>query len=265
MRRIQAASSPFCLFCLRFGRLRNRLKIDLKATMAVNRAQASAPLAAQDVSALRQVFAAVTAESCPDAFNFHMHTVCSDGKLQPEALVEQAIGIGLQGLAITDHHTTAGYQRAQRWLQEWQQWYPQKFAPRLWTGIEVSANLLDVEVHILGYSFNPDHLAMAPYLLKQTAEGDSYQAKEVVAAIHQADGLAILAHPSRYRRSIGELVPAAAELGIDGIEAYYAYNNPLVWKPTPRQTQEARSLSSTYGLLNTCGTDTHGMSLLQRL
>jgi predicted metal-dependent phosphoesterase TrpH len=233
--------------------------------MAVNHVQPSGLRAAQDTSALREVFLSITAESCPQTFNFHMHTLCSDGKLQPEALIQQAIAIGLQGLAITDHHTTDGYQRAQRWLQEWQQWYPFKPAPMLWTGIEVNANLLDTEVHILGYAFNPQHFAMAPYLMKSPSMGADYQAERAIAAIQAAGGLAVLAHPARYRRSLSELIPAAAELGIDGVETYYAYSNPTPWQPTPRQTGEAQSLSQVYNLLNTCGTDTHGMSLLQRL
>jgi hypothetical protein len=74
-----------------------------------------------------------------------------------------------------------------------------------------------------------------------------------------------LAHPARYRISHDQLIPEAARLGIDGVETYYAYNNPQPWKPSPKQTQEIEQLSKTYSLLNTCGTDTHGLSLLQRL
>ena len=46
-----------------------------------------------------------------------MHTNCSDGKLTPEDLMAQAIEIGLQGMAITDHHSVAGYYRAKQWLE----------------------------------------------------------------------------------------------------------------------------------------------------
>jgi predicted metal-dependent phosphoesterase TrpH len=74
-----------------------------------------------------------------------------------------------------------------------------------------------------------------------------------------------LAHPYRYRRPPEELIPAAADLGIDGIETYYAYNNPDPWKPSPVQTQQVKHLSEACGLLLTCGTDTHGLNLLQRL
>ena len=79
---------------------------------------ASTSPAAQDSSALKQVWSTIGPNSCPQSYNFHMHTICSDGQLAPEALIEQAVSIGLQGLAITDHHSVQGYNRAQRWLEQ---------------------------------------------------------------------------------------------------------------------------------------------------
>ncbi|UBF26112.1 PHP domain-containing protein [Kovacikia minuta CCNUW1] len=235
--------------------------------MAVDLAQAAtfANLAARDITALRQVFETIHVESCPTSYNFHMHTVCSDGQLQPEALIQQAIAIGLKGFAITDHHTINGYRAAQDWLNGWQQQYPTKPAPRLWTGVEINANLLGIEVHILGYAFDPQHCSMTSYLLRHAAVEEDYQAERVIASIHAAGGLAVLAHPVRYRRSPEELIPEAARLGIDGVETYYAYDNPNPWRSSVAQTERVKQLSSTYNLLNTCGTDTHGLSLLQRL
>ncbi len=215
---------------------------------------------------LKQIFHTIDAESCPRSFNFHMHTVHSDGRFQPEELIQQAIAIGLKGLAITDHHTIDGYQIAQRWLENWKLSNPhsENSAPHLWSGVEINAGLLGIEVHILGYAFDPAHPCLAPYLQKQASSGDDYQAASVIAAIHQAGGLAVLAHPARYKRSHFDLVPAAAQLGIDGIETYYSYNNPNSWQPSPIQTQQKQELAATYSLLNTCGTDTHGINLLQR-
>jgi len=225
----------------------------------------SSNVSAQDRDALRAVFQSLTATSCPWSYNFHMHTVHSDGRLQPQEIIEQAIELGLQGLAITDHHSVDGYQVAQQWLSQWRNNHPDAATPQLWTGIEINAELLGVEVHILGYAFDPAHPAIAIYLNSTTAEGEMYRAKQVVDAMHQAGGLAVLAHPARYRRSPKELIPAAAQVGIDGIETFYAYENPSPWKPSPRQTPEVQALGQSYGLLNSCGTDTHGMSLLQRL
>jgi len=235
--------------------------------MATNLAQTSASPhpAAQNTLALKQVFETIDAQSCPHAFNFHMHTIYSDGRLRPEALMEQAIAIGLKGFAITDHHTTSGYKAAQRWLEDTKNLTESTSLPHLWTGVEITADLLGTEVHILGYAFDPEHPGLQPYLQSKAPQGGDAQAANVIVALHQAGGLVVLAHPARYRRSLEELIPVAAHLGIDGVETYYAYNNPTPWQPSPIQTQKVKSLGETYGLLNTCGTDTHGLSLLQRL
>jgi len=51
-------------------------------------------------------------------------------------------------------------------------------------GVEINAGF-GIEVHILGYAFDPHTLpcALSP---KQAASGDDYQAANVIAAIHQA-------------------------------------------------------------------------------
>ncbi|PSB47973.1 PHP domain-containing protein [Cyanosarcina cf. burmensis CCALA 770] len=216
---------------------------------------------------LQRVFQTIDAESCPLTFNFHMHTVYSDGRLEPEEAIEQAISIGLRGLAITDHHTIGGYRAAQRYLAQWQLHHPdlENCVPQLWSGVEINAGLLDTEVHILAYAFDPQHARMQPYLQRRTATGEAYCAASIISAIHEAGGLAVLAHPARYKRSPFDLIAAANQLGIDGVETYYAYNNPHPWRPSPKETQQVRALAQQYHLLNTCGTDTHGRSLLQRL
>ncbi|MCU0524191.1 MAG: PHP domain-containing protein [Elainella sp. Prado103] len=233
--------------------------------MTVDLAKSTTSYAATDAAALRQVLRTVTAESCPKVFNFHMHTVYSDGRLTPEQLIDQALSIGLQGFAITDHHSIQGYYRAQAHLAQCQPTEGDRSLPQLWSGVEINAKLLNEEVHILGYAFQPHHAALEPYLQQGTTTGLAYQAAQVIAAIQTAGGVAVLAHPARYRRSPRELIPAAAALGIDGVEAYYAYANPSPWQPSPRQTAEVSSLGDQHRLLKTCGTDTHGMSLLHRL
>jgi predicted metal-dependent phosphoesterase TrpH len=214
---------------------------------------------------LKQVFQRIDAQSCPKLFNFHMHTVHSDGKLEPGELMTQAIAIGLKGLAITDHHSVSGYQVAQAWLKDWQWNNPGIDTPHLWSGVEINANLLNTEVHILAYAFESEHPSIKPYLQKMPTVGKAYQANNVITAIHEAGGLAVLAHPARYRRSHFDLIPVAADYGIDGVEAFYAYSNPKPWKPSVVETEEVQQLAEKFNLFNTCGTDTHGLNLLQRL
>jgi predicted metal-dependent phosphoesterase TrpH len=214
---------------------------------------------------LKQVFQRIDAQSCPQLFNFHMHTVHSDGKLEPGDLMSQAIAIGLKGLAITDHHSICGYQAAQAWLENWQRSNLDAHAPYLWSGAEINANLLDNEVHILAYAFESEHPSMKPYLQKIPSVGKAYLAVNVITAIHEAGGLAVLAHPARYRRSHFDLIPAAAGDGIDGVETFYAYNNPKPWKPSVVETEEVQQLAEKFDLFSTCGTDSHGFNLLHRL
>jgi hypothetical protein len=221
--------------------------------------------AAQDTNNLKRVWQNINADSCPLTYNFHLHTVCSDGQLEPSALMEQAVKFGLKGLAITDHHSIRGYQLASNWLNQLKQRSSQPTLPHLWTGVEITANLQGVEVHILGYGFAPQHLAIQPYLQGAKPQGAEAQADIVIYQIHQAGGLAILAHPARYRRPAKELIPIAAHLEIDGVEAYYAYNNPTPWQPSPVQTEQVKQLAAQYNLLTTCGTDTHGLDLRRRL
>ena len=220
---------------------------------------------AQDTVYLKSVWETLNHISCPYSYNFHMHTQASDGKLTPLTLVQQAIAIGLQGFAITDHHSVKGFQQAIEYLPQLGLDKNIDDLPHLWTGVEVTSQLLDVEVHILGYGFDPQHPAMQLYLQGNKPEGKDGYAKQVIDSIHKAGGLVVLAHPERYRRSANQLIPAVAELGIDGVETYYCYNNPKIWRSSPKQTKTVQRLADKYNLYSTCGTDTHGLNLLQRL
>lgn len=220
---------------------------------------------AQDIQTLQTIWETITETSCPYEYNFHLHTTCSDGQLPPEVLIEQALTIGLKGLAITDHHSVRGFQRVQQWLAEYQQKFSHLSIPQLWTGIEITSQLDETEVHILGYGFNPDHLCLTPYIQGKRPQGRDYLADRVIESIHKAGGLAVLAHPARYRRPVKELIPLAVQSGIDGIEVYYAYDNPKPWRSSPNETQQVKDITTRYPLYRTCGTDTHGLSLIQRL
>jgi predicted metal-dependent phosphoesterase TrpH len=221
---------------------------------------------AQDTGYLKSVWETIDATSCPRSYNFHLHTIASDGRLTPLELVQQAIAIGLKGLAITDHHSVAGFRQAESYLATISSNSSKpKNLPQLWTGTEITSKLLEVEVHILGYGFNPEHSAISSYLQGDKPLGKAAQAERVIESIHQAGGVAVLAHPERYRRSANQLIPVAAQLNIDGVETYYAYNNPAIWQPSPGKTETVQRLAEKHHLYSTCGTDTHGSNILQRL
>jgi predicted metal-dependent phosphoesterase TrpH len=216
-----------------------------------------------EAKTLWDVFTTLTEDSCPRFYNFHLHTVFSDGQLDPIEVINQAIAIGMEGLTITDHHSVEGYEAAQAYLQMGH--LSQEGKPKLWTGIEISTPLLEVEVHILGFGFDLTHPQLFPYVQGHTPKGAAYEPERTIEAIHAAGGLAVLAHPARYRRPVEKLVAAAVELGIDGLETYYAYGNPSPWRPSLDQMQEVYHLAQTYGLFSTCGTDSHGLSIQRRV
>ena len=231
----------------------------------LTRANASSRLAAREVAALKRIFQTLDRNSCPTRYNFHMHSVFSDGQLHPEEILDQAIAIGLEGFAITDHHSILGYYLAHSTLSAYRDQNPHRPLPKLWVGVEINAELLGTEVHILGYGFDDRHAAMQCYLQSEKAIGNDFTARYVIDAIHAAGGLAILAHPCRYRKPAEDLIPAAAALGIDGTEAFYAYRKVSPWQASEIQTELVSRLNVKHNLVNTCGTDTHGRDLLGRV
>ncbi|MGV2831693.1 PHP domain-containing protein [Myxosarcina sp. GI1(2024)] len=214
---------------------------------------------------LKKAWQTIHENSCPYTYNFHLHTVFSDGRLTPELLMQQAVKVGLKGLAITDHHSVDGYLAVRRNLDKLRQQNNGKTLPHVWSGVEITAKLLRQEVHILGYGFAIDSPFLQPYLQGYAPRGERAEAARVINGIRQAGGLAVLAHPARYRLPPQKLIPAAAKLGIAGVETYYAYNNPKPWQPSSAQTATVKHLAVKYNLYSTCGTDTHGLSLLQRI
>lgn len=83
------------------------------------------------------------ASPLPRWCDLHTHSTASDGRLTPEALVEQAASLGLQALALTDHDTVAGLDVA--WMAAKAQGLT--FIP----GLELSTDWGRGECHILGY------------------------------------------------------------------------------------------------------------------
>jgi hypothetical protein len=81
-------------------------------------------------------------------------------------------------------------------------------------------------------------------------EADYPEPKEILEAIHDAGGIAVLAHPVLYNNM--ELLDELIEQGLDGVE---------VWHPSADEETVARlmKLAKKNGLLMTGGSDFHGM------
>lgn len=72
---------------------------------------------------------------------------------------------------------------------------------------------------------------------------------EIVEAIHEAGGIAVLAHPGFYNNF--ELFEELIPLGLDGVEVWHPEN-------TPEQQQQLIDIAKKHGLVMTGGSDFHG-------
>ncbi|MTI12997.1 PHP domain-containing protein [Sansalvadorimonas verongulae] len=91
--------------------------------------------------------------------DFHCHSTASDGVLSPAQLLERAIGVGVDCLALTDHDTIAGT----RWLVE--QGVPESI--HLIPGCEISTLWGSREIHIVALGFDLDNPDMLRFLTAQ--------------------------------------------------------------------------------------------------
>ena len=81
-------------------------------------------------------------------------------------------------------------------------------------------------------------------------------ALEAVELIHQAGGLAVMAHPGLNRTD--DVIPALVEAGLDGIECFHT-------KHSTAMSERYLLLAEKYHLLVTGGSDCHGFSKLKPL
>ena len=214
------------------------------------------------VYSLKEVLAGVNEDSCPYTMNFHCHTTYSDGSLSPIDLIKQATTLSLDHIAVTDHHSIESYNFMTKWLSENRNKY--KKIPTLWSGIEITCLINKCLVHVLGLNINITSQYLIPYVQGHSTKGIHLQAKNVVKAIHNAGGLAFLAHPARYRLNYESLINECHLLGFDGIETWYNYEYTKPWKPSPLICSRINDQVVKLGLLSTCGTDTHGFNLTYR-
>ncbi|MDI6884369.1 MAG: PHP domain-containing protein [Hadesarchaea archaeon] len=78
--------------------------------------------------------------------DLHVHTHASDGESSPEEVVKAARDAGLAAIGIADHDSVDGIEPA---LDA-----GEKYGVEVIPGIELSSELVDSEVHVLGYFIN---------------------------------------------------------------------------------------------------------------
>lgn len=107
--------------------------------------------------------------------DLHIHTTASDGLDSPEKVVKKAAILGLSAIAITDHDTINGIDAALVVAKNAQ--------PEVIPGVELSTEMDDKEIHILGYFIdpaNPDLIA----LLEKLQESRFKRAEKMVKKLN---------------------------------------------------------------------------------
>lgn len=187
--------------------------------------------------------------------NLHIHSTFSDGEISPEDLIQQAKASGFKHIAISDHNTLNAYLETEILKED-----------IVIPAIEFDCWYGTVFLHLLGYGIdvNNKELQALCAKTKRGTEADWVRIfslnhpKRVIKAIHDAGGLAVLAHPACcFTLSLDRLVRNLVKLELDGIEVYYPYarHRRIVKFHTVKNVEK---LADKYKLIKTGGTDEHG-------
>tara|TARA_B100001057_G_C22863199_1_gene955442 strand:+ start:3881 stop:4456 length:576 start_codon:yes stop_codon:yes gene_type:complete len=191
-----------------------------------------------------------------------MHSIHSDGSLTAIEIYKQAMELNIKHFAITDHHSVDAYNELRKFNDSY---YKERLNfPKLWTGIEITCLLKGCLVHVLGLGFDHKSKYLLPYVEHKSAIGNELLASTVVDSIHKSNGIAVLAHPARYKLPFDILINEASKLNFDAVETWYNYERAPIWIPSEFICDKIFDCANSYSLLSTCGTDTHGLSLLRR-
>lgn len=88
--------------------------------------------------------------------DLHTHTTYSDGFFSPTELVELAYKSGIELLSITDHDNVNGIEEAEKAAS--------KYGIEIIPGVEISTDIRNTEIHILGYFIDPAKAELEHYL-----------------------------------------------------------------------------------------------------
>ncbi len=207
---------------------------------------------------IRELISSFTEEDYEkNLVNLHIHTNHSDGVGDFEDIVNQAGEKGYKYIAISDHNTMSGY--AKTGIQrdylipavEFDVWYGYVFC------------------HLLAYGIDYNHPALQPFFAKHKCEArrslirllPTRNMKKLINAIHEAGGIAVLAHPACcWALSLDRLFAKLKKLGLDGAECFYPYGRLRgIVKFHKRDT--VIRCAEKHGLIKTGGTDLHGTKL----
>lgn len=206
----------------------------------------------------KQLIKTFTEDNYHNNVNLHIHSTFSDGKMNFDEILRQAKDKGYEYISVTDHNTIDGYLKTDF-----------KSETMVITGIEFDCWYKTTFFHLLGYGFDVNAELLNPFLAKNKRDTESdwvrifakRNVKKLIQAIHDAGGIAVLAHPACYWcLNLDAFVKQLIDFGLDGIEVYYPYDRHRgIIKFHSRKTVE--KIADKYGLIKTGGTDCHSKEL----
>ena len=189
--------------------------------------------------------------------NLHIHTTYSDGKGKYRDIVMQAKEKGYKNIAITDHNTIKGHVENQDLLGfvipavEFDVWYKYIFLHLLAYGIDINAQCLQKFYAKNKSETEKDIIRILP----------TRNIKELIKSIHDAGGIAVLAHPAcSWAINTDTFIKDLKNIGLDGIEIYYPYPR---WRKYMKfaPLEKIEQIADKYKLIKTGGSDLHGTEL----
>jgi len=163
--------------------------------------------------------------------DFHTHSYYSDdGISSPEKLIKTALKKGLDGIALTDHDTIAGWSTAKEAAQ--------KLNAVLILGQEIKIKKEGKTIgEILGY------------FLKEAIDGKGKDVKEIIQEIKKQGGIAFISHPFYWKKPFQNLEQYKGL--VDGIEVFNSRSQ------TKRGNKKAFDFAKKNGLALIAGSDAH--------
>lgn len=187
--------------------------------------------------------------------NLHIHSNFSDGKLSPNELLEDANKKGYKLIAICDHNTVDAYKKTDILKSN-----------KILTAIEFDCWYKGILVHLLGYGIDINNKNLLKYCAKTKPETEAdiirllnkRHPKDIIKAIHNAGGVAILAHPACYWAiNLEHFVKSLMKLGLDGLEVFYPYRRHRGILKF-HSTAAVKRIAEKHNLIMTGGSDSHG-------
>ena len=151
--------------------------------------------------------------------DLHIHTTFSDGLADYNQVIESAKNRNCKLISITDHNSCNVHNLINDEI--------------LLVGAEFDCWFKGVFIHLLAYGFDTKNKNLQRFFAKNKNETcndilrlfANRNVKDLITAIHDAGGIAVLAHPACYWAiNLDDFVQKLINIGLDGIEVYYKYS-----------------------------------------